>query len=401
MEKNLKGSVLPILTRLHSEIKSKSKELQSGAVKGSKAVATARNATQQHIERLGQHSAAYDSSGGKIEPHNDPYLLHRGIQHRLHRQVLEENNHRKDLLSVQDNFQTFEGHVVQTFQQTLAAFLQVVGTQSERQKGMYSDMVGTAQRIPLEFEWMNFLHRNGQLMIDPSAPDRLMSNIIYPNQDHASVKPLIEGTLERKSRAMGALTGFKTGYYAVSPSKYLHQFDDNDNFRKEPTPDLSLYLPDCVVGNFNGAEFNIKGKDVSKGKVGTAMQMTHEFKFKALTPADAEKWASIIKEAQAPSTGLKAAEASSASAPGSRVPSGQSVPPAYEEEKQVAPLQTQGLPQEKTLVSAGPQSATTPVPQSGVSATGGLEPKSAGTGVVLGASTIEPPTSATGKEIVP
>ena len=389
--------MLPILTRLHSEIKSKSKELQSGAVKGSKAVATARNATQQHIERLGQHTAAYDASGGKIEPSNDPYLLHRGIQHRLHRQVLEENNQRQDLLAVQNNFQTFESHVVQTFQQALAAFLQIVGTQSDRQKGMYSDIVGTAQRIPLEFEWMNFLHRNGQLMIDPSAPDRSMSNISYPNQDHASIKPLIEGTLERKSRAMGALTGFKSGYYAVTPSKYLHQLEDNDNFRKEPTPDLSLYLPDCVVGYVSGAEFNIKGKDVSKGKVGSAIQMTHEFKFKALTPADAEKWVSIIKGVQGQGTGLKAAEAGAASAPGSRVASGQSVPPAYEEEKQVAPLQTEGLPQGKTQASAGPHSATThsAEPQSAVSATGGLEPKSAGTGVV------PTPTSTTGKETVP
>jgi hypothetical protein len=49
-EKNLKGTVLPILTRLHAEIKNKTKELESGAGKSAKNVDKARNVTQRHIE---------------------------------------------------------------------------------------------------------------------------------------------------------------------------------------------------------------------------------------------------------------------------------------------------------------------------------------------------------------
>src|SRR5271170_8358036 len=64
--KNLTGSVLPILERLHTEIKNKTKELSSGAAKGSKAVDKARNESQKHIELLGQYTAMVDSTGGRV-----------------------------------------------------------------------------------------------------------------------------------------------------------------------------------------------------------------------------------------------------------------------------------------------------------------------------------------------
>ena len=350
---------------MHSEIKHKDKELSSGAAKGAKSVATARNTTQKYIELLGQHSAAFDASGGRIDAQNDPYVIHRGIQHRLHKQVLEENNSRQDLISVQNNFRDFEGHVIQTIQQAMSAFSQQVGGQAERQKSLYTDMVGTSSRIPLDFEWSKFLHRNSSLMIDPSSPERSIEHINYPNQDHPSTKPLISGTLERKGRGVGALTGYKTGHYVVTRAKYLHQFDDDDNFRKDPSAELSLYLPECTVGAIAGEKFNIKGKDVSKGKVGTALQMNHEFSFKAHSPADAQKWHAIISEAAGASnitTDLPSAENSPIS------PRSAAGPPGYSE-KQAPPLQTQGLPAGQSQSSAAPHSATT-APQSAGPAAG-------------------------------
>ena len=168
-EKNLKGSVLPILERLHAEIKNKTKELSKGAVKGSKEVDKSRNTTQKHIEMLGQHTAAFSSSGGKIDPANDPYLIKRGVNHRLHKQVLEENNNRHDLLAVQDSFADFEAHIIATFQQAMNAFLQIMGGQMDSEKAMYSDMVSTAQQIPPDFEWKGFVSRNNNTLIDPSG----------------------------------------------------------------------------------------------------------------------------------------------------------------------------------------------------------------------------------------
>lgn len=353
-EKNLKGSVLPILGRLHTEIKHKAKELSSSSAKDSKHVDKARNLTQKHIELLGQHSAGATSSGGKVDAHNDPYVLQRGIRYRLHKQILEENNSRNDLLAVQDSFQQFEAHVIRTIQQAMAAFYQNVGGQADRQKAMYTDMITTTQNIPPDFEWKGFVHRNGTWLIDPSFPERHVSNITYPNQDHPSTQPIIAGTLERKSRA--AIKGYSSGYFAVTPSKFLHEFKDNDDFQHDPTPDLSLHLPDCAVGALDGNEFHVKGKDVSKGKIASVLALSHEHEFRAPNPEAAQRWWSILHGM----AGIVADPAGSVptSPVDGRNVSGQHPPPQYDEHRNVTPVQTQGLPQQHAGPTSGTISAT-------------------------------------------
>jgi len=292
--KNLTGQVLPILQRLHTEIKSKNKEISAGAGKSAKAVEHARAASQKYIDSLGQHVGVFDAVGGKVTAHNDPYVLQRGIYHRLNKQLLEENNNRQDLLSVQNSFQQFEAHVITTVQAAVNSYNQFMSGQADRQKAMYGDIASTASNIPLDFEWNGFVNRSGHILVNPGAPTRTIDHVSFPNQNHRSTRPLIEGSLERKSRGMGALKGYSSGYYTVTPAHYLHEFKDNDNFHKDPTPEISLYLPDCTIGAVDGPRFTIKGKDTSGGKLGQKMAMTSEFAFKAHSAADAQQWHSII-----------------------------------------------------------------------------------------------------------
>jgi hypothetical protein len=290
--KNLKGSVLPIFKRLHEEIKNKQKELAKGAGKGSKAVDKARGVTQKHIELLGQHSASFDSAGGKITAGEDPYVLKRQVRHRLNKQVLEENANRQDLLAVQNSFAQFEAHVLKTLQTGIGEFNMVVSTQAETTRNIYGNITMTGQAIEPDFEWKGFVARNTDVLIDPGAPERTVASINFPNMDHKSVTPLISGSLERKGKIMKK---YDTKYYAVTPAKFLHEFNTDDDFAKDPTPELSLYLPDCAVGAIDGSKFNVKGKDVSKGSVGNKFSMTHDLAFKAHTPSDAAKWWDIIR----------------------------------------------------------------------------------------------------------
>lgn len=290
--KALKGTVLPIFARLHSEIKNKNKELTKGAGKGAKLVDKSRNTTQKHVEYLGQHTATFDSTGGKVHASEDPYIIQRGVYHRLNKQIQEENNNRQDTLSVQNSFAQFEAHVIQTFQNGLNQFNQIVGQQAEQTRTMYGDMVANSQRIPPDFEWNGFLKRNNNVLIDPSAPQRSIENVTFPNRDHRATQPLIAGSLERKGKL---LKRYETAYYAVTPSKYLHEFKTDDDFAKDPVPEVSLYLPDCVVGALDGLKFAVKGKDASKGSIGSKLSMSHEFAFKAHTPQDAQKWWETIR----------------------------------------------------------------------------------------------------------
>jgi hypothetical protein len=143
----LKGSVLPIFERLHTEIKNKSKELTKGAGKGAKAVDKTRGISQKHIELLGQHTAAFDSSGGGIKAADDPYIIQRQVYHRLNKQIIEENNNRDDLLAVQNSFSQFEAHIVQTLQQGMAQFNQVVTAQADTARSLYGDMAANVSHM--------------------------------------------------------------------------------------------------------------------------------------------------------------------------------------------------------------------------------------------------------------
>ncbi|KAI1141887.1 hypothetical protein F5Y05DRAFT_276460 [Hypoxylon sp. FL0543] len=292
-EKTLKGSVLPILERLHKEIKAKHKEVTHGVEKGAKEIEKARNTTQKHIELLGQQTAAFESTGGRLSPTDDPYVVQRGVFYRLNKQVIEENNHRNDLISIQDGFKGFEAHVIQVIQQAIDALNQVAGGQAEKMRALYTDMLGAAQRIPPDFEWKGFVQREGHRLVDPNEPPRSVDAITFPNQNHSSTKPLIEGSLERKSRNKLSW-GTQSGYYVVTPSKYLHEFKDDDNLRHDPKPELSIYLPDAVISAPSGEKFHIKGKDKSKS-FSSKLAGTSELHFHAHSAAEAQKWFDAIR----------------------------------------------------------------------------------------------------------
>jgi len=301
--KSLKSGVAPQLERLHSEIKSKSKEVTSGATKGSKAVTKAREATKKHIDTLSSQSGAYDSVGGGTklhDPADDPYILRRGVMHRLYKQVAEENANRQDLLAVQNSFQQFEAHVIQTIQHCMQQFFAAVQAGDDKEKALYGDMQGHISRLPLDYEWKAFTQRYTHVLINPNEPNRDVSTIRFPNEDHASTKPLIEGTLMRKGKLLGR---YSNAYYVVSRSKYLHEFADNDDFKKDPTPELSLYLPDCKIGALSpapDAKFTLSGKDANKNQTFTR---EHDFVFKAATYEEGQKWWEIISHACGVRTG--------------------------------------------------------------------------------------------------
>ncbi|EZF33385.1 hypothetical protein H109_03554 [Trichophyton interdigitale MR816] len=291
-ENRLKTSVVPILENLHTEIKTKAKELGGGAIKHGKEVTKSRAVTQKHIELLGQYAATFETSKSRLDAAHDPYILSRGVTYRLGRQVADENLHFQEILTIQNSFPAFEKHIVETIQRAMNEFFQCMTAQTDHHRNMYSNIVNHAQEIGVDFEWNNFFKRNDATLLDPNAPQRDLATIKYANQDHHATKPLVEGILDRKSRAM--LKGYTGGYFAVTPAGYLHGFKENDDTRHEPVPDISLYLPECTIGGFNDLKFSVKGKDLSGGKVGNTFHMTSEYNFKARTKNDLEQWQAVL-----------------------------------------------------------------------------------------------------------
>ncbi|KAG9728055.1 PH domain-containing protein, partial [Aureobasidium melanogenum] len=319
--KLLKGSVLPIFERLHTEIKNKTKELTKGAGKGSKLVDKARATSQKHIELLGQNTSSFESTGGKISAHEDPYVLQRGVYHRLNKQIIEENNNRNDIIAVQNSFAQFEAHILTTIQNGLGQFNQVVSNQAEQTRTMYGNMTSTAQQVAPDFEWNGFVQRNNQVLIDPNAPPRTMSNISFPNQNHRATEPLIAGSLERKGKL---LKKYESSFWVITPSKYMHEFKTDDDFAKDPVPETSLYLPDCMIGALDGLKFQVKGKDVSGSSIGNKLSMSHEYAFKANTPQDATKWYEVLRSSTGTTTNdLPPTSPAVSRQPSASIPSGE------------------------------------------------------------------------------
>ena len=149
------------------------------------------------------------------------------------------------MIAVQNSFAQFEAHVLGTMQTAMGQFNQIVGNQCEQVRTMYGDITSTVQRVPADLEWNGFVQRNNSLLIDPSAPPRNIQNVSFPNQGHKSTQPLIAGSLEKKGKL---LKKYDTSYWVVSPAKYMHEFKTDDDFAKDPVPETSLYLPDCVIG---------------------------------------------------------------------------------------------------------------------------------------------------------
>ncbi|KAK3402126.1 hypothetical protein B0T20DRAFT_403514 [Sordaria brevicollis] len=294
-QKRLKETVLLDLKNLHNEIKDYSKRLAHSLNKGAKAVEKSRNTTQKHIELLGQHVASFGASGAELTPTDDPYVLYQGVIYRLNHQILDENNHRVELITAQAQFKDFEAKVVGLIQKAMHDLNALAGGHAEHIRNLYADVLSTSQRIAPDFEWNEFRARRADVLVDENEPPRELAHLlpVVPNSNHPATKALIQGSLDRKSRNKLSW-GYSTSYYVVTPARYLHEFKSNDNLSKDPQPELSIYLPDAIIGAPNGEKFHVKGKDKSKGLT-SKLAGTSELHFKAHSTAEAQKWFDVIR----------------------------------------------------------------------------------------------------------
>ena len=162
------------------------------------------------------------------------------------------------------------------------------------------------------------------------------------------------------------IKGYSSSYYVVTVARYLHEFKDDDDFRRDPTPELSLYLPDCVIGATDGVKFSVKGKDISSGKVGNAFHSTTELSFKAHTANDAEKWFTVLKDANRGQTQTSSTPASPAvTTPATEANGAQGAqPPAYTEKQTESPTNT--APTDSKSPTAGTPATETPTSPAGL-----------------------------------
>ncbi|KAK9388617.1 hypothetical protein V1515DRAFT_597477 [Lipomyces mesembrius] len=293
-EKTIKSTVIPHVDRLSHDIKEHIRGLKSNGFKGVKDVERARALTHKQIELLGQHTSSFGIFSGKPDALKDPYIIYRGVLCKLDSQIMKENMQTDTLLSIQRDFKTFESHVVSGIHQMFKLMDQTQNTFWDFQRECYGAITSAFTNIPQEFEWDKFVASNKHILADENAPKRSIDRVKFPNQDHESTRPLIEGVIQRKSTMAFSKT-YNSAYYVVTPSKFLHQFASKD-YVQSPEPEFSIYLPDANIGAMYPKEtgknkFKITAKDALK-----TISTKHTYEFKTSTYDDLVKWWNVIHD---------------------------------------------------------------------------------------------------------
>lgn len=267
----------------------------------------------------------------------------------------EENTLQNDLIGVEKHFEEFETHVVTTIQNALSELNNALVAGREREAKLYADSTTKATAIPADFEYSNFVKRNGSILIPYDSPPRSVEQIRFPNEDHESTKAVLTGAIMRKGKIMRS---YSPSYYILTPSGFLHEFKDQDSHGE---PEMSLYLPDCTIGALgnqpeNNTKFVISGKDA-----GSRLAGKHDFRFKAGNVEEAKRWYEALSKA----AGIRTEEEPPVSTPVTATGEESmqdKIPPPYESRDAMPSVaETTGVPQtgQEKMMANGKQPPTT------------------------------------------
>lgn len=162
-----------------------------------------------------------------------------------------------------------------------------------------------------QVEWQHFMSLN--YLIPDDTPTRSLDVVDYPDNAHASTKPIKEGILERKKRVV---KNWKEAYFVLSSAGFLHEYPDSTTPLSSPS--TSLFLPNCVVtqvmnpepGKDRHATFTISGRQsTASGSMRGTFGMQHSDvsrSYRARSYAEAlEWWTEIAKASRTPKLTLR------------------------------------------------------------------------------------------------
>lgn len=280
----IKGTVVPQLDSLEEEIEKHYKTLRTQGSKGMKEIKNARDSSQKLIETLGRVTSSFGTRG--IDHKDDPYVLKRRVEANIWDQVGKENTQAEAALSVQRSFASLETHILQILQQCLSNLDQLISGFAIYESDSAKQVTKNFQSINVEKELNYFKAVNKENLVPDTGYQRTVSHVHFPNENHSSTKPIIEGVLSRKTTV---LKNYQQHYFVVTPAGYMHQFKSKDA-TADAQPELSWYLPDCQLsGNSDNYTFRVVGKEAGKVLGGR-----HKYVFKTTSIVELEAWYNAI-----------------------------------------------------------------------------------------------------------
>ncbi|KAJ3157693.1 hypothetical protein HDU89_000069 [Geranomyces variabilis] len=197
----------------------------------------------------------------------DPWAANISLKRHIATCVLKQDHYRAVLLAQQEHFATFESTIVQTLRVTLSAFFDWQKKDLDASQDIFKKLKATLHTLDAGKDWESFRARHADLIIEKDVPTLKENDIDYEGRQDALIAPNKEGMLLRKDTGMkfGFRKQWKDTLVVVTSANYLHALpttfsqsatslsssslgEGEEPGPSKNDPELSLYLPDCVVG---------------------------------------------------------------------------------------------------------------------------------------------------------
>ncbi|KAI8824536.1 uncharacterized protein EV422DRAFT_324453 [Fimicolochytrium jonesii] len=226
-------------------------------------------AAQLRIALARHGGEAYSGVEKESSAWRDPWTVNKSLKRHIALCLHKQDHYRATLLNQQKHFATFESSIVQTLQLTLSTFFDWQNKDLTSAQATFRKLKATLSTLDVAKDWQSFSQQHIDRILPPDAVSITEDMIAYEGQSHPLIHSTKEGMMYKKDSTMFR-KAWKEVMVVVTTANYLHVIPSatptpsaNANSplvsilteeeevaaqNKASEPELSLYLPDCVVG---------------------------------------------------------------------------------------------------------------------------------------------------------
>lgn len=266
IEQSIKVNISPEFKRTIDEINQKKKYLTTEQLKEIKELRKLNSISAKEVGKLTNATQVYTTSTAatyKIDYKNDPYFCNRSVLYNADIQIQKENLYIDFLTNNEQSFEIYEKQLVDIVKKIFNNLNNLNMDLAKQQQQSFQLLNDQIISIPNDAEWKKFADLNSKQLIQGNPYKRSLQGVTFPNEDHVSIEPILEGLLARKEGKLKK--NYSTYYYVITKTRYLYEFQSR-SFKDSPTPSLIFYLPHSFIGKPSGPQdqkfkFVLTGKD--------------------------------------------------------------------------------------------------------------------------------------------
>ncbi|KAH3666375.1 hypothetical protein OGAPHI_003554 [Ogataea philodendri] len=308
-ESLFKVQLIPQLKELLTLLVNKEKDFRTQWHKREKEFRSTLQATRKELEHFELSINKFDNLQEEQRPdfRHDPYLNRKMLCSQAEIQLSAERDFSNFVQKSESDLHLLEVHIMEGLKQVFSSFSAFLIKFHDYYSQELSVLSNYIQAIPNELEWERFektyrkrLHGTSDAAIPQNFNSQLpaqskgrrsLETIQFPNQDHFSTAPILEGVLSRKDSKFSSKLA--AHYYVITKSKLFYEFPSRMSSELQPT--LVLFLPDCSLKDISegsAMRFKLQGKDMSSSFLKTSRTLT----LQASSEDDFKTWFNVISE---------------------------------------------------------------------------------------------------------